>query len=111
MDLIHKQDGLLTHASGIFGFVHHFLDFSDSGSHSREVHEIALRRRSDDSCQCGLAGAGRSPQNHGLHLIAVNHPAQNLSRSDQMFLADIFLNGFRPHAVCKRAGDMTVVKQ
>ena len=53
--------------------------------------------------QRGLAGAGRPPEDERADIVALDLRAQRLARTDQVLLADEFIERPRTHAVGQRA--------
>ena len=110
MDFIHENNGLGAERAILFGLGHDILDFLDAAGDSGEVDEPGLGGCGDDAGQGGLADSRRAPEDHGLYFIAVNHPAQDLAFGDQLALAGIVFERFRPHAVSQRGGSRPIIK-
>jgi hypothetical protein len=54
--------------------------------------------------QRGLTGARRTIENHRAKAIGLEHAAQELARSEKMFLTDEILDRARPHPRGQRLG-------
>ena len=102
MDLVNENDGASSVLTSAFGIGHHLLDLFDPGEHGGELDELRLGHIGDDLGERGFAGAGRSPEDQGTGVVALDLHAQRLARADQMFLADIFVQCARAHAVGER---------
>ncbi len=84
------------------GLRHHFFNFFDSGEHGAEGNELGLRAPRDDARERRLAAAGRAPEEHRAHVVALDLRAQRLARPEQLFLADEFVERLRTHPVGER---------
>ncbi len=99
MDLVDEDDRARAVLPGALRVRHDLLDFLDAGEHGGELNELGLGHVGDDLRQRSLAGAGRSPENEGSDVVALNLRPQRLARTDQVLLADKFIQRARTHAV------------
>ena len=58
----------------------------------------------DDLGEGGFADAGRSPEDHGGGVVALDLHAQRLAGAEEVLLADVFVEGAGPHALGERSG-------
>ena len=63
----------------------------------------ALVMFGDDLGECGLADAGRSPEDERAEIVALDLDAERLAGGDEVLLADELVEGARTHAVGERA--------
>ena len=103
MHLIDEYDGALSQAMRVLGGGHHVLDFADAAEHGAEGHEFGLRAARDQPREGGFAAAGRTPQNHGAEIVALDGYAEGLAGTQQFLLAGELLEGAGAHAFGERA--------
>ena len=103
MHFVDEHDGApAVVAARLRAFDHHFLDFLDAGEHGAEGNEFGARALGDDSRESGFAAAGRSPEKHRADIVALDLRAQRFARTEQLLLADEFVERLRTHAVGER---------
>ena len=91
------------YCAGALGVGHDLLDFLDSGEHGGELDELRFGHARDNLRQRGLARARRAPENHRADVVALDLHPQRLAGTNQVFLADKFVEGARD-ACGRRAG-------
>ena len=102
VDLVDEKQCLLAGAGGGAGLGEDLLEVSDSRKHCRygnEAHSDCIGEKPGDA---GLAGAGRSPQDHRGELAGDDHSPDGAIRAGQMLLADDLVEAARPQPVGKR---------
>src|ERR1051326_4682039 len=103
MDFIDEEDGARAVSAGLFRVGHDLLDLFDSGKHCGELDELRFRHVRNDLRQRGLACPRWSPEDDGAGIIALNLQAKRLTRTDDVLLADKFIERARAHTIGKRA--------
>ncbi len=103
MHFVDEDDGAAAVMASAFGGDHHFLDFLDAGQNGAEGDEFGARFSGDQARESGLAAARRSPEKHRDHVVALDLRAQRLAGTEQVVLADEFVERARAHAVGERA--------
>ena len=91
MDLIDEKDG----AFFVLGFFDDLAYFFDSAADGTKGVEGTVEGVADDHGKGGFADAGRSPENHGGDVAAVNKRTQNSTGTDKMLLADVVVEALR----------------
>src|SRR6185437_13425914 len=86
-----------------FGLGHDLADLFDAAGYGAERHEAPPRAAGDDAGERGFARSGRTPEDHGTELVALELGAQRLAGGEQVRLADELVQIARPHAVGERA--------
>ena len=86
------------------GVGHHGFDLLYSAEHRAKRDEIAVRQARNDARQRGLADAGRSPEDDGAELVALDLDAQRLARAEDVLLADELIERRRTHPFGQRPG-------
>ena len=85
VDLVDEKDG----AFFVLGFFDDLADFFDTAADGTKGVEGTVEGVADDHGKGGFADAGRSPENHGGDVAAVNKRTQNSTGTDKMLLADV----------------------
>ncbi len=98
VNLVDEEDGAGVHLRGLRGGRHHLLDLLDAAHDGGELDEAGLRGFSNDFGESGFAYAGRTPEDHGAGVVALNLHAEGFAGAEQVFLAAVFLEGARTHA-------------
>ena len=117
VDLVDKEDrGAFAGKQGsAFGLVYDIPDILYTGRNRGQLIEIALQRLGDDMGERGLSHPGRSPENEGRQVPALDHGPENAARSDQMPLSHVSVQIRRPHPLGKgrkhRASGCRVVRK
>ncbi len=104
MDFINEEDGPRSEAGCFFRVDHDLLDFFDAAHHRGKFDEAGLRGFGDDLGQGGLTDSGRTPENHGTGIVALDFHPQGLAWAEQVLLANIVLQRARAHAFGERSG-------
>src|ERR1700733_7722323 len=78
---------------------HYLLDFLDAAGDRGELNEAGLCGFGDDLGQSGFADARRTPEDHRAGVVMFDLDTKRLSRPDEMFLANQFVEAARPHAL------------
>ncbi len=103
VDFVDEQDGrapgLLEHVLGMRDGI---ADILDAGKNRRERNELGIEGLRHESRQRGFAHARRTPQDHRMQLSRLVGDAQRLVGTEQMPLADDFVQTLRPHQLRKR---------
>ena len=81
---------------------HHFFDFLDSGKHCAEGNEFATRALGNNSRQRRFSASRRPPQQHRAQVVALDLRPQRFSGTQQIFLADEFVESLRAHPIRER---------
>ena len=84
------------------GFRHGLAQILHPRHHRGQRDKIRARLRRQQTPQRGLAGPGWPPQDQGRQILGVQNPAEKLSRSEHMCLADELSQGSRTHALRQR---------
>src|SRR5699024_256447 len=88
------------------GLVDHLADVLDTGEHGGDLDELAVTGLGDDVGECGLPGAGRTPQDHrgrcGAGVVGRDQATQRASGLERVVLAHHFVEGARAHPHRKR---------
>ena len=74
----------------------------DAGHHGGKCNELRIRLLRNQTSECGLSGAGRSPENQGMQLSGFNGVTQGLTGPQHLLLPDELIQRAGPHAVRKR---------
>src|SRR5215471_10449691 len=99
MDLVDEQNRPRAVLAGLFSISHYLLDFLDAGEHGGKLDELRLGDVGDDFGQRGLSRTGRSPEDDGAGIVALDLQAQRLARGEDLLLADELVESPRTHAV------------
>ena len=102
VDLINEEDGAPPVTPALFRRRHHLFDFFNPGQDGAELDEVAARPVSHDRGQRRLPRTGRSPEDHGPELVALDLLPERLSRTEDVLLADKLFQSSGPHAVGQR---------
>ena len=103
VDFVHEQHGRLVVGLTLkLGLSDNLSDVGDAREHRTELHVMRFGVAGNQERQRGLAGPGRSPENHGMQLALLNHPAQRLVLAQDMLLTQEFAQVLRPHPVRQR---------
>ena len=70
----------------------------NAGFHRADRLKVGLGHVRDDSRKCGLAGAGRPPENDGGNLIRLYGAAKDVAFADDMPLPYELIESRGPHA-------------
>ena len=97
VNLIDEEDGAGVHLGGLRGGGHHLLDLLDAAHDGGELDESSLGGLGDDLGQCGLAHAGRTPEDHGTGVVALDLHAERFAGADEVLLSEQFLQTARAH--------------
>jgi len=84
----------------------HATHFGHVAFYAAQSHELCVRHLRNDVRERGFSGARRTGKNYGRQTIGFNRSAQKFSRPENMFLADEFLEGMRPHPRRERRGSI-----
>ena len=95
MDFVHEEDGLFPEPPIFFRLFHHLFDLLDAAGDGGKVDEIRLGAPRDDAGEGGFSYPGRTPEDHGADVVALDQPAQNLSFAEQVFLPAVFFQRLR----------------
>ena len=104
VNLIDEEDGARMHLGGLRGGDHHLLDLLDAAHDGGELDEAGLGGFGNDLGQGGFAHAGRTPEDHGAGIVALDLHAQGLAGAEQVLLAAVLLQGARTHPLGQRRG-------
>src|SRR5277367_3676474 len=99
MNFIDENDGSGAVLASAVGVAHDLLDLLDPDHHGGKSDEIGLGDAGDDLSESGLARARWSPEDHRGRIVALDLHAQRLAGTDEMFLADEFIERPWTHAV------------
>ena len=77
-------------------------DGVDGGGLLRLLFAERRQNAGQTAGQHALAGAGGAPENHGVAVPRQDRFSQGLVRPQDMLLADVLLEGLRPHPGRKR---------
>jgi hypothetical protein len=86
-------------------------DFLHAGQHGRKCLQMHVGSSRNHARQRGLAGAGRTPQDHGMHGAGTNGFEQGLAGTEDVFLTDVGVERGRPHACGERLVALLLAKQ
>ena len=103
MHFIDKQDGA---AAGLlqYGFSTRdgFADFLDARQHRRNGNELCIKRLRHQPRQRCFADTRRPPEDHRMRFAGLKCKTQGLSRTEQMLLANDFIQCARPQTLRQR---------
>ena len=92
VDFVNEKDGVgLGKEPVVLGTVDHVAHVFHTAGHGAQRIERGFQLVGNDLCQCRLTHSRRSPQDEGGDASCIDHLAEHCSRSDQMFLADVFV--------------------
>ena len=98
MDLIHKQDGLLSvHAQGILRLLYNVLHILFPGYGGIDLAEPGAGGIGDHLRQGGFSRSRRAVKDHRAQLVGLDGPVQQLILSYYMVLSHHLVQGHRPH--------------
>jgi hypothetical protein len=103
VNLVDENDGPSAILARPFRFSHDLLDFFDPGEDGAKFDKFRPGHAGDYFRECGFAGTGRSPKDKGANVVALDLGAQGFAWSNEVLLADILVEGARPHTIGKRA--------
>ncbi len=86
-------------------------DVLDAGQHRGQRHELGIERRGHQPRQCGLAHPRRPPQDHRMQLARFECQPQRPAWSQQVGLADHFVDVPGAQALSQRRGWLGRTKQ
>ena len=105
MDFVDKEDGRLTRIfEPVGGASQHPAHVGHVGFHAAQALEFAFGVARDDLGHRRLACARRPVENQRLNAVGFDGAAQELSRAEDMSLADELLEGAGSHAGSQRSG-------
>ena len=102
VDLVHEQQGLLSGAGGGLRLGEDLLEVGNAREDRRDGDEAQADGVGEQARDAGLAGAGRSPQDHRGEPARRDHPADRAVGAGQMLLADDLVERCRPQPVGER---------
>ena len=91
------------------GFGNRFAHVAHAGEHGGKAAQVRSGGVRQQARQGRLAGARRPPEDHRMDLAERGQLAQRAIRAEQVFLADVFREALRPHAVGKGASESRCV--
>ena len=97
MHLIHKQNSLPAEQTVLLSGIDGGPDFLDAGGNGGDFLHPGMGMAGDNLGQSCFTGSRRSPQNQGLTDPLINGPPQRFTRSQDVLLTDILINGARTH--------------
>src|SRR5699024_6412504 len=102
VDLVDEQYGLAADGPQPGArLIDHLADVLDAGEHGGDLDELAVAGLGDDVGERGLAGAGRTPQDHrgrcGAGVVGGDQAAQGAAGLERVVLTDHLVEGARPH--------------
>ena len=103
VNFVDEDNGARAVLAGAVGIAHDLLDFLDAGENGGELDETGARGIGDDLGQRGFADAGRTPEDHGAGVVALDLHAQRFAGAHQMLLPNEFIEGARTHTIGQRA--------
>ena len=95
VDLVDEQD---RSEQRRLRMVHHAPRVRDTGAHRGELLEVGADRHREQVRERGLPGAGRTPQDDGGKVTAVDQLRERLALTEEMVVPDEFLEVARAHA-------------
>ena len=102
VDLIDKQQGGLAGQSAHPGLLERLLQVRDAGENGGELLELIARLLGQQARDGGLAGPGRTPQDHRRQAPGLGHASDRPGRPKQMVLAHYLVQPLRAQAVGER---------
>ena len=106
VDLVEEQDRALSAlAEAVAGVLDGRPDVLHAGVHRRELLEGACRAAGDRESKRGLAGPGRTPEQHRRQPVALDQRAQRPARADEVLLADDVVERAWPQPCGERRRD------
>ncbi len=103
MNLVDEDDGARAEVAGFGRVCHYLFDLFDPAQYRGELDEVSFRDASNNLRERRFSHSGRTPKNDGAWVVAFDLQAQRLARSEQMFLADDFVERARTHAFRQRS--------
>jgi len=99
VNLVEKQNGAhAAFAETMAGLGDHLPHVFHRRGHCRQLLEDLLGLRSDESGESGLAGSGRTPENHRRQPIGLDQGSQRAPGGQQMSLPDHIVEALRAKA-------------
>ncbi|MNF74875.1 hypothetical protein D3C84_569210 [compost metagenome] len=95
--LVHEEDGAHPAPAVLLRLVDGGADLLDAGGDRGEPLHLGLAVVGHQLGQRGLAGAGRSPQDHGVAVPRQDRLAQGLVSPQDVLLAYVLIQVLRPH--------------
>ncbi len=99
VDLVHEQQGLLARRATHPGRLERLLQIGDAREDRANRLIFIARRLGQQAGDGGLAGAGRSPQNHGPQPSGLDHTPDRPALAQQMVLAHDLIQRLRAQTV------------
>jgi len=94
VNLIDKEDRCrVVEKTGVLRLINHLPHILHPRVDRAQLVKGSFHCVGNNIGQRGLTHSGRTPENNGGNPARVNHPAQYGSLTDQMFLADKFIEG------------------
>ena len=111
MDVVYKYNGPLPVLGAGIGLLHHFPNFLNTAGNGRKFNKPGPGSMSDNLRQCGLAHAGRSPENHRGNAVIFYEPAENTVFPHKVCLSHIFIQRFRTESCGQWLGNSVAEKR
>jgi hypothetical protein len=103
VDLVEEQNrSLASFAEAVTGTLDGAAHVLHAGVHCGELLEGACSAPRNGQRECGLAGAGWTPQQHRRESVGLHQRTQWPSRPDEMVLSDNVVDRTRPKACGER---------
>jgi hypothetical protein len=102
MDLVYEQQRALSGARGQIGLGEGLLEVGDAREHRADCNKPHSHCVGEQPGDRGLAGPGRSPQDHRGQFARCDHPPDRSGSPGQMVLPDYFGECSRPQPVGQR---------
>ncbi len=105
MDLVDENHGALAGLEIVARCLDRVAQIGDARCHRRKLAKHRARLFREHYRERRLAGARRTPQDHRMQHVRRDHLAEELSRTQQMLLADNFVERARPHPIRQRLAE------
>ncbi len=105
MDLVDEDHGALARVEVVARRFHRLAQIGDARRYRGKLAEHRTRVFREHQRKRRLARARRAPQDHRMKHLRRHHLAQELSRTQQMLLADNFVERARTHPIRQRLAE------
>jgi len=91
VDFIDKEDGRLSQAMEPLRLFDDFFKLLHAGGDGGKMDTVGATGTGKDLRQSGFTAPRRAPENKGMELAAADHLPEQFARTEQMLLADEFV--------------------
>ena len=103
VNLVDEEYGSATRAeeTAVFGCFDYFAHLFYATCNGREGKHLTAEGESYEPCEGGFTHPGRTPEDERGDVAALDETAYNAPLTDQMCLADVFVEALWPESFCE----------